>query len=53
MNLNRAYAVFLRQYYLLKSGMTRIIPLFAWVGIDMILWGIHGEVSKFGRWTCW
>ena len=55
MNFNRTFAIFLRQYYLLKSGMTRIIPLFAWVGIDMILWGfmakylnsVGGHVGNF------
>ncbi len=39
MNWNRAFAIFLRQYYLIRSSMTRVLPLFAWVAIDVILWG--------------
>lgn len=39
MNFNRSYGIFLRQVYLLRSGFTRVIPLFAWVAIDMVLWG--------------
>ena len=31
MNLRRAYAVFLRQTYLIRGSMTRVLPLFAWV----------------------
>ncbi len=32
-------ACLLRQYYLLRSSPTRIVPLFAWVAIDIVLWG--------------
>lgn len=39
MKLGRIYGVSLRQYYLLRGSMTRIIPLFLWGAIDMILWG--------------
>jgi ABC-2 type transport system permease protein len=35
----RAYAIFLRQFYLLRGSITRVIPLFVWVAIDMVLWG--------------
>jgi ABC-2 type transport system permease protein len=39
MNFNRALAIVLRQYYLMRGSFSRIIPLFLWVAIDMILWG--------------
>ena len=29
----------LRQFYLLRGSPARVLPLFAWVGIDMVLWG--------------
>jgi ABC-2 type transport system permease protein len=29
----------MRQYYLLRSSPTRVIPLFVWAAIDIILWG--------------
>ncbi len=39
MNLSRVFAVVLRQYYLIRGSPSRILPLFMWVMIDMILWG--------------
>ena len=39
MNPKRAFAVVLRQFYLLKGSPARILPLFAWVAIDIVLWG--------------
>lgn len=39
MNPTRTFAVVLRQYYLFRSSPVRILPLFAWVTIDMVLWG--------------
>jgi ABC-2 type transport system permease protein len=39
MNLRRAYAIFLRQVYLLRGSPARLLPLFAWVCVDIILWG--------------
>ncbi|QBB70807.1 ABC transporter permease [Pseudolysobacter antarcticus] len=39
MNPRRIYAIFLRQFYLLRSSPTRVVPLFAWVAIDIVLWG--------------
>lgn len=35
----RTYALLLRQVYLLKGSPARIIPLFAWSAIDIVLWG--------------
>ena len=39
MRFRGLWAIALRQYYLLKGSPARILPLFSWVGIDMILWG--------------
>ncbi|MBN9414125.1 ABC transporter [bacterium SCN 62-11] len=35
----RVWAIFLRQYYLFRESPARILPLFAWVAIDIVLWG--------------
>jgi ABC-2 type transport system permease protein len=39
MNLTRASSVIVRQFYLLRGSPARVLPLFAWVAIDMLLWG--------------
>jgi ABC-2 type transport system permease protein len=39
MTLTRTAAIVLRQFYLMRGSPTRVVPLFAWVGIDMVLWG--------------
>ncbi|QSQ20589.1 ABC transporter permease [Pyxidicoccus parkwayensis] len=39
MRLSRAYAIALRHYYLMRGSVARFLPLFAWVAIDMVLWG--------------
>lgn len=39
MNLRRVAGIALRQYYLLRGSLARFVPLFAWVAIDMLLWG--------------
>ena len=39
MKLQRAFAIVLRQYYLMRGSATRIVPLFGWVAIDILLWG--------------
>ncbi len=44
MNLARIAAIPLRQLYLYRSSAARVAPLFAWVTIDMILWGF---MTKF------
>lgn len=52
MNLSRIHAVVLRQFYLLKGSPTRLLPLFVWVMIDIVLWGFFtiylGSVSPQG-----
>ncbi len=39
MNLTRTAAIVLRQFYLLRGSLTRVVPLFVWVAIDIVLWG--------------
>ena len=38
-SLPRTFAIVLRQYYLLRGSLARIFPIFAWIAVDMILWG--------------
>ena len=35
----RVGAIVLRQFYLLRGSPVRILPLFAWAAIDIVLWG--------------
>ena len=35
----RTFAVVLRQLYLIRGNPARILPLFAWVCVDILLWG--------------
>lgn len=37
--LRRTSAIVLRQFYLLRGSPVRILPLFIWVAIDIVLWG--------------
>src|SRR5499427_6561510 len=39
MNLNRTSAIVIRHLYLVSGSPARLLPLFAWVAIDMVLWG--------------
>ncbi len=39
MRTRRIAAIVLRQFYLLRGSPARFIPLFAWVTIDIVLWG--------------
>ena len=39
MRAERAVAIFLRQLYLLRGSVARVLPLFAWITVDIILWG--------------
>jgi len=39
MKLHRVSAIVLRQFYLLRGSPSRILPMFAWVAIDIVLWG--------------
>ena len=37
MRAGRAAAIFLRQLYLLRGSVARVLPLFAWITVDIVL----------------
>ncbi|HTS17675.1 MAG TPA: ABC transporter permease [Verrucomicrobiae bacterium] len=37
--LRRIAAIVLRHFYLLRGSPARLLPLFAWVAVDILLWG--------------
>lgn len=39
MNFRRVGAIVLRQAYLMRGSPARVLPLFAWVAVDIVLWG--------------
>jgi ABC-2 type transport system permease protein len=39
MHLTPVAAILLRQFYLLRGSVARVLPLFAWVAVDIVLWG--------------
>ncbi len=39
MDVSRTAAIVLRHFYLLRGSLTRVVPLFVWVAIDIVLWG--------------
>ena len=39
MSFTRVWAMILRQYYLISTSLSRVLPLFIWVGVDIVLWG--------------
>jgi ABC-2 type transport system permease protein len=39
MTASRTAAIVLRHFYLINGSAARVLPLFAWVAIDMVLWG--------------
>ena len=39
MKWQRVASIALRQFYLLRGSPVRVVPLFAWVAIDVVLWG--------------
>lgn len=39
MSFRRIFAVVLRQLYLIRGSFSRVFPLFAWIAVDMVLWG--------------
>jgi len=39
MKPRRALALLLRQFYLVRYSVSRLIPLFSWVVLDIVLWG--------------
>src|SRR3954466_16253906 len=43
MSFARTSAIVLRQFYLMRGSTARVLPLFAWVAIDIILWGFMSK----------
>src|SRR3974390_1721562 len=39
MRLTRVAAIILHYFYLVRGSPARVVPLFAWVAIDIVLWG--------------
>ncbi|MCK9574001.1 MAG: ABC transporter permease [Candidatus Omnitrophica bacterium] len=39
MSFYRISTIVLRQLYLIRGSFSRVFPLFAWIGVDMVLWG--------------
>jgi ABC-2 type transport system permease protein len=37
--MKKAYAVFLRNIYVLRSSPTRVVPYILWAALDIVLWG--------------
>jgi ABC-2 type transport system permease protein len=38
-HLRRIAAILLRQFYLVRGSPPRLLPIFVWAGIDIVLWG--------------
>jgi len=50
MSISRIYAVFVRQIFLIRSNPTRLVSMFLWITIDVILWGfITKYLGSLGR----
>jgi ABC-2 type transport system permease protein len=39
MNVHHIAGILIRHYYLMRGSPTRVLPTFAWVAIDIVLWG--------------
>ncbi|MGE5238904.1 MAG: ABC transporter permease [Chloroflexota bacterium] len=39
MNFGRIAAIVLRQFYLMRGSLSRVMTLFVWVAVDIVLWG--------------
>jgi len=39
MSWRHVAAIVLRQFFLMRGSVARVLPLFAWVAVDMVLWG--------------
>jgi len=39
MHPHRIAAILLRQYYLIRGSPARLLPLFVWAAVDIVLWG--------------
>src|SRR5512144_1188183 len=39
MRASRVGAILLRHFYIMRGSLSRVLPMFLWVTIDMVLWG--------------
>jgi ABC-2 type transport system permease protein len=39
MRITPISAIVLRQFYLMRGSISRVLPLFIWVAVDIVLWG--------------
>ncbi len=39
MSITRTFAIVLRLFYLMRGSSARLFPVFAWIAVDMVLWG--------------
>ena len=39
MRLHRVSAIVLRQFYLMRGSPARVLSIFAWIAVDIVLWG--------------
>ncbi len=39
MRITPVAAIVLRQFYLMRGSISRVLPLFIWVAVDIVLWG--------------
>ena len=39
MRITPIAAIVLRQFYLMRGSISRVLPLFIWVAVDIVLWG--------------
>jgi ABC-2 type transport system permease protein len=47
---SRVAAIMLRQFYLMRGSPQRVLPIFAWVAVDIMLWGfITRYLNAVGR----
>ncbi len=46
MKTKRIYAIFLRQWFLVIGNKTRLIPIFLWSLLDILLWGFISQYLK-------
>jgi ABC-2 type transport system permease protein len=39
MSLERTAAIVVRQFYLIRGSPVRVLPMYAWIAIDIVIWG--------------
>ena len=39
MRIDRSLAIVLRQWYLVRGSISRLLPMFVWVAVDIVVWG--------------